>query len=128
MMSVEVYAALTVAGTGFYDAYITAMIDRARRFAARVAEASDFELAVTPECNIVCFRYIAKGEGDGDELDAVQTRIRRHLIIEGAFYLVETRLNGRLFLRITVINPYTTDADLEALLFRVRETGAQLTA
>ena len=125
MMSVEVYLALSIAGTRFYDDYITTMIDRARRFGDHVAADRDFELAVAPACNIVCFRYLAHGQND-EELDGLQSAIRRALVVEGSFYLVETRLRGRVFLRITVINPRTTDADLDALLARVREVGRSL--
>ncbi|WP_395852562.1 hypothetical protein [Cystobacter fuscus] len=49
------------------------------------------------------------------ELDALQVRLRESLVRSGDFYLVQTTLGGKVWLRTTLINPLTTDADLEAL-------------
>ncbi len=45
------------------------------------------------------------------------------MIEDGAFYLVQTRLPAGVFLRITIINPATSDADLDALVYRLREAA-----
>jgi L-2,4-diaminobutyrate decarboxylase len=68
---------------------------------------------VEPESNIVCFRYLKRGEGD---LDGLQRRVRRALLERGRFYIVQTNLRGHVWLRSTLINSRTTLADLEALL------------
>jgi L-2,4-diaminobutyrate decarboxylase len=117
MMSLEVYAALSLCGTRMFGEYIDRMFDLARRFAAMVREVRDFELALQPDCNIVCFRYSPDGVGD---LDALQTRVRQRILGEGSFYLVQTGLHGKTWLRTTLINPLTRDEDLSALLDRVR--------
>ncbi|HET9037606.1 MAG TPA: hypothetical protein VFN45_15450, partial [Myxococcaceae bacterium] len=48
------------------------------------------------------------------------------LLAEGTFYLVQTRLRGHVHLRVTLINPLTTEEDLEGLLAAIRRaaTGA----
>jgi L-2,4-diaminobutyrate decarboxylase len=82
-------------------------------------------MPVMPECNIVCFRYVPKGVS-GPALDELQARIRTKLIVDGSFYLVQTRLRGALYLRVTLINPLTSAADLDALLEAAREAGKEL--
>src|SRR3954469_8574291 len=77
----------------------------------------DFELAVDPDPNIVCFRYAPSGRHD---LDALQARIRQKIVGEGSFYLVQTRLPAGLFLRTTLINPFTSESDLRDLLREIR--------
>jgi L-2,4-diaminobutyrate decarboxylase len=42
----------------------------------------------------------------------------------GRFYVVQTELSGRTWLRCTLINPRTTIADLEALMDEIRLLGA----
>jgi L-2,4-diaminobutyrate decarboxylase len=56
----------------------------------------------------------------GAALDERQARVRRRLIAEGGFYLVQTRLPAGVFLRVTLLNPFTTMTDLLALLDAVR--------
>jgi len=117
MLSLKLYASLSVYGTRLFGDYVAESFARARRFAQRVRESPDFELLVEPECNIVCFRLAPPGVQD---LDALQARVRERVLASGAFYLVQTRLQGALWLRITIINAATTDDDLSALLDALR--------
>ena len=117
MMGLRLFISLAAYGTDFFGGYVTAMYDLARDFARMMRDAGDFETAVEPESNIVCFRYLRKDESD---LDGLQKRIRRALLEKGSFYVVQTELRGRHWLRCTLINPRTTIADLEALLVEIR--------
>lgn len=120
MLSLPLYAALSVHGTRLFGDYVAESFALAARFAERVRTAPDFELAVEPECNIVCFRHSPAGAGD---LDVLQARVRARVVESGAFYLVQTRLGGSLWLRTTLIHPLTSDDDLEALLGALRQAG-----
>ncbi len=122
-MSIRLYALLRVCGTRFFADYITRTVETAHAFWQVLEEAPDFEAAVEPEMNIVCFRYRpADGrERCGAELDALQALIRRRLIESGAFYLVQTELPGGLYLRTTITNPRTTLTDLTDLLDLIRD-------
>jgi L-2,4-diaminobutyrate decarboxylase len=115
MMALKLYVALATYGRQFFADYVDGRFALAQRFADAVEAAADFELAVRPDCNIVCFRL--RGAG-GREID--QGAIRRRLLAEGRFYLVQTTLPTGVFLRVTIINPATTDADLAEMLDAVR--------
>jgi glutamate/tyrosine decarboxylase-like PLP-dependent enzyme len=67
MMGLRLFASLSAYGAGFFGAYVTAMYDLARDFARRLRAAGDFEPAVEPESNIVCFRYLGRGRDGLDE-------------------------------------------------------------
>jgi L-2,4-diaminobutyrate decarboxylase len=123
MLGVRLYAVLAIHGTKYFGDYVAEMFDRAARFAERLAREPDFELALPPQCNIVCFRHRPEGATD---LDALQATLRRRLIEDGSFYLVQTRLPAGIFLRVTIINPATTDTDLDALIYRLREAARSL--
>ncbi|MFS8068775.1 MAG: pyridoxal phosphate-dependent decarboxylase family protein [Byssovorax sp.] len=120
MLGLKLYTALAIHGTQLFGDYVADTFDRARRFAERLAREPDFELLIPPQCNIVCFRHRPEGATDLDEL---QSTLRRRLIEDGSFYLVQTRLPAGVFLRITIINPATSDADLDALIYRLREAA-----
>ena len=123
MMAMTLYVALSTYGTQLFADYIAGTFDLAQRFAARLGAAPDFELAVEPQCNIVCFRHTPPGAGD---LDALQERIRQRILAAGSFYLVQTRLPAGIFLRTTLINPLTRDGDLDALLEAIRGAGREI--
>ncbi len=119
MMALKLYTCLRVLGTRVFADALTASFDLARRFADRLEAAPDFQLALRPDCNIVCFRHTPPGVPEA-ALDALQARLRERLVTQGDFYLVRTTLGGRVWLRTTLINPLTTDVDLEGLLEALR--------
>jgi L-2,4-diaminobutyrate decarboxylase len=129
MMSLKLYATLLIHGPELLDAYVTRVVDLAREFSTLLRAQPDFEVAVEPEANIVCFRHIphalAVGRGDGDvaamrALDHHQVEARMRVIQGGHFYLVQTLLNGRRWLRTTLMHPFTTVEDLERLIVELR--------
>ncbi len=130
-MSLQLYAALLVRGTQFFADYVTQMFDLGHTFGDLLAAAPDFELPVRPECNIVCFRYrppAAKSAATPtpDQLDTLNANIRRHILRSGSFYLVQTQLPAGLHLRVTLINPLTTQDDLAELITAVRDAATIL--
>jgi L-2,4-diaminobutyrate decarboxylase len=112
-LSLNLYVALKVLGTDFFATFVERMVALAGTFADRIAARPGWQLALRPEGNIVCFRYAPAGVAD---LDDLQSRLREAVIRDGSFHLVKTSLHGRTWLRTTLINPLTTEADLDALL------------
>jgi L-2,4-diaminobutyrate decarboxylase len=91
--------------------------------AGLVRASGDFELALEPESNIVCFRHIAPA---GSDADAHQEHIRGEVNASGSFYLVQTRLRDATWLRCALMNAATTRDDLLALLAALRAAAARL--
>lgn len=120
MMCLKVYCALRCCGEDLFARHVTACYDLARDFARMLAQTPGFEVAVPPQSNIVCFRYVPEDTADPD---ALQSAIRRRIIAEGQFYIVQTTLPRGVYLRATVINPMTGLADLEALIAAIRYLG-----
>jgi L-2,4-diaminobutyrate decarboxylase len=116
MMSLELYGTLAIRGTRPIAEYLDSRVDLAKRFAEKLRAEPDFEVPVEPECNIVCFRHLRKGEDPND----VQSRVRSQILESGAFYLVETTLRGKAHLRMTLVHPETNDDDLDALIAAIR--------
>lgn len=123
MMAFKLWTALSVHGPRVLGDYVHSRFALGRRFGALLAAADDFETPVAPQCNIVCFRWLPGGEVD---LDALQPAIRQRLLDDGSFHIVQTKLSSGLYLRVTIINPLTGEADLLALLDAVRAAGRSI--
>ena len=114
LMPLPLYVALAGRGEAALASFVEGRVDLATRFFEAIEATSDLECAVAPECNIVCFR--PRGASPA-EVDAIRARI----VTGGDFYLVATSLpeRGR-WLRVSLMNPDTDDADLVRLLAAVR--------
>lgn len=118
----------SLVGSQIFGDMVDVTIDLAQKFHAMLTAADDFEPLHEPQCNIVAFRYIPRELRDEpiEKLDAFQLQLRRAVIESGEYYLVQTRLDGRPVLRTTMMNPLTTEDDLQGLLDCLRRTAQQL--
>ncbi|NND80175.1 MAG: aminotransferase class V-fold PLP-dependent enzyme, partial [Maribacter sp.] len=125
MMSIQWYTLLKTYGEGIFDEYLTTLYDLGHKMAEMIEIDSQFELAVKPMSNIVCFRYFDSSLNNS-ELNQLNKRIRHQLLEEGEFYIVQTKLNGIHYLRITIMNPFTTIAHLKRLLEKIKEKSKSI--
>ncbi|MEM8999241.1 MAG: aminotransferase class I/II-fold pyridoxal phosphate-dependent enzyme [Bacteroidota bacterium] len=118
MMSLHWYILLKFYGDGIFDAFVTRQYDLALEFAQFLTDHAQFELALRPMSNILCFRFIDPKLSE-PQLNVRNNDIRQKLLEEGEFYLVQTKLNDTLYLRTTLMNPFTTIDHLKTLLERI---------
>jgi L-2,4-diaminobutyrate decarboxylase len=123
MVSLKVYTLLRLYGEDLFRENVDTLYGLSRTFAALIRQHPAFELATEPESNIVCFRYV--GDGNVPDLNALNQRIRAALLTDGRFYIVQTTLREQTYLRVSLMNPLTTEADLTELLNAVERTGRQ---
>jgi L-2,4-diaminobutyrate decarboxylase len=116
MMSVKIYAVIKAHGQQIFSANIDYLHNLTKAFAKLLRANPKFELAIMPQSNIVCFRYLASGAANNNALNAA---IREQLLVKGEFYIVQTSLNGNVFLRTSIMNPLTVLQDLENLLQQI---------
>ena len=116
-MSIELWTALRSRGEQWFADVIDRQHALAKELAAKVLAAPDFELALDPESNIVCFRHRPAGVTD---LDAHNRALRDKVVKDGTFYIVGTELPAGYHLRSTIMNPLTETRDLDELLVHLR--------
>lgn len=114
-LSVKIAAVWRAYGPELFAEHLRVVHGLARDYAARIRARPPFEVAVEPESNIVCFRLRPPGLADS-AVDTLNAGARRRIIESGGFYLVQTTLRGRVWLRTALMNPFTTLAQLDALL------------
>jgi L-2,4-diaminobutyrate decarboxylase len=119
MMAIELWCALRVHGEDFFGDVVDRLIVLAATLAAKLDAAPDFELALDPELNIVCYRHRVP-ELSPAELDAHNKALRQRVVEDGRFYIVGTQLPGGYFLRSTIMNPLIEPTDFDELIEHLR--------
>lgn len=125
MMSLHWFTMFKTYGEAIFDAYVTNLYDLGRDFAALIQKDPQFELALAPDSNIVCFRFNPNSIKNND-LNTLNIKIRQQLLEDGEFYIVQTTLKGVFYLRTTIMNPFTKIAHLTALLEKIKTIGNTL--
>lgn len=114
MMSIKVYAIIKEHGEGIFTEFVDTLYNAARDFASVVNKHPDFELLMPPESNIMCFRYTKAAN-----LNKINKALREYLLNDGEFYIVQTELNGEIWLRLSIMNPFTTVEIFEQLIQKI---------
>ena len=124
-LGIVAWAVIRYYGEEALGKYVESRYDIASRFADAIRAEDGMELAVTPESNIVCFRYAPAGCSSG-RLNELNRMIRKKIVRSGEFYLVQTELDGTIWLRTALMNAMTDDNDLARLISAIRRHGAEL--
>lgn len=119
------YAIMKQYGDELYQQHIDYLYDLGHTFADMVLRRSDLELALYPSSNIVCFRYCSNTHSN-DELNKINKQILKQITNDGTFYIVSTTINDTFYLRVSLMNPLTTQKDILWLLDEIEETGTGL--
>lgn len=120
MMGVKVYAILKQLGPEFFTDYLETCYGLGNIFAEIIRSDSNFELAHDPETNIVVFRYVGSLSSD-KEISILNRKIRERIVEDGKFYIVQTDIQNRTYLRAVIMNPFTSELELKNLLAHIIE-------
>ncbi|MFJ1595696.1 pyridoxal phosphate-dependent decarboxylase family protein [Streptomyces sp. NPDC088261] len=106
---------------------VDACHDLAVAGARTVREHPCLELHAEPVLTVFLFRYLVREGDDPAVLDRVNASLRRRLLREGRAVIGRTELPGegpgRVRLKLTLLNPHTTPAEVERLLHAVVAAG-----
>ncbi|WP_395377407.1 pyridoxal phosphate-dependent decarboxylase family protein [Marinicella sp. W31] len=107
-LGTKLFMALAWEGEQAIADYVDSRIDATHQFYDIISTRDGFSCPYQPESNILCFRY-------GDD-DALQIEIREALLNEGLFHLSSATVNGKRYLRFSVMTPQTDDIVVTELL------------
>ena len=116
MLSLPVYTLLYQYGTSLFSAYIDRVNNLCQYVYGQLNANENWEVPVSPSCNIICFRFLPSKSSDLIDNNHLNKYIREQIILGGKFYIVQTVLSENVFLRLSITNALTTEADLDALL------------
>jgi len=118
MMALKLWAAFSLYGLEGMASLVDEGFAKAQLFAEKLAAQPDFELLMQPQTNIVCFRFTG-GVETTEKFN--QAKIRNNIVQSGEFHLTQVELHSELWLRTTLMNPFTSGSDLDELIESVRK-------
>ena len=124
MMAAKVYLMLKILGEEVFEDYVTRQYQLARIFAQKVSAHENFKLGMEPESNIVCFRF--EKAGHQKDWSHINAQMRDVLMDKGDFYIVQTIIGESLYLRTTLMSPFTTEEHLDEMLGQLNNIGETL--
>jgi glutamate/tyrosine decarboxylase-like PLP-dependent enzyme len=125
--SLAVWATLRAYGREGYREMVDRHITLARRVAAQVAAAPDFELLAPAPLNVVCFRYRPPGVPE-DRLDDLNRRLGAAILEDGRVFFGTTVYRDVVAFRPAISNWRTTEVDADLIVSVARELGESLAA
>lgn len=91
-----------------------------------LGERRDFEALHEPECNILCFRWQPAGITDVEQRSALNLALRERYNASGRGWITSTVLGGTRVLRVTMMNPRSTEDHVAELLQGLEAEGKEL--
>ncbi|KAB2806998.1 aspartate aminotransferase family protein [Pimelobacter simplex] len=125
--ALKLWVTLRSMGPRLVGEYVDAVVDLATAVHEAHRDAADLEFAAAPELSTLVFRYVPPGPALDDQRSAtLNNAIREALYASGRAMVAATKVDGVQHLKLTLLNPMATLADITAVLDLVRATGARL--
>ena len=125
--ALKILVGLRSTGRRRLAAMIEGLVALTETAAGLVDAHGELELLADPSTVMVVFRWCGvvspPGRTDGDRLDAVNVAAQRALLRSGRAIVGRTRLDGRVALKLTLVNPLARAEDVSGLLELVAEAG-----
>lgn len=128
--ALKLWTTLRARGAGEIGAMLDTVCDLAAEVRELLKTQPDFEVLGASDLSTVLFRFVpetavsaAGSSAYGAAADELVPMIRRVLFRSGRAAVARTTIDGTPWLKLTLLNPATTVADITAVLDLVRATG-----
>lgn len=101
--------------------FIDDLYQKTRRFQRTFNKHPNFNSPYIPQSNILCFQYTKFGIDNNFQL-----ALRNEVVNRGNFYITSSEVRGIRYLRLTVMNPLTTEQHILGLMEEIVEVAASL--
>lgn len=116
--ALKLWFTLRLMGRQQLGAYTDTIIETAEEAACLIETQDDFQLLSHSDLGVLVFRYYpAEYAGSVCELNQ---RIKQALFFSGEILVASTKVDGRFYLKFTILNPLTTIADIREILDAIR--------
>jgi L-2,4-diaminobutyrate decarboxylase len=124
--ALKLYLSLKTVGLETFGNMIDHTIELARYTAEYLTGLENIELKNRhPEINTIIFRYQPDTDS-GIGLDELNRAIQQSLLHEGKGVIAKTTVDGETFLKLTLLNPRTSEEDIHELMDEIDKTAIQL--
>lgn len=87
----------------------------------------DIHVLHRPQLSTLVFRFRPEQVDDEFQLEQINISIRKALARSGEAMIAATKVNGRQYLKFTLLNPSTTMHDIQQIVDRIRQYGLSIT-
>jgi glutamate/tyrosine decarboxylase-like PLP-dependent enzyme len=123
--ALKLWLTLRVMGPDAIGGYVDTVVDLAREVAVRLDADPALEVAATPQLSTLVFRYRPDGMSE-DLADLLVPRIRTALYESGTAMVAATKVAGRCWLKLTLLNPMATPDQVLGICARIAAIGDEL--
>jgi L-2,4-diaminobutyrate decarboxylase len=114
--ALKLWLTLRIMGADAVGELFDAVVDRATEAWELLAADPRFEVVTRPRLSTLVFRYVPPEPVPAHRLDRANLHARAALAAAGAVLVAETKVDGRHFLKFTMLNPRTSLRDIAEVL------------
>ncbi|GLY96551.1 aspartate aminotransferase family protein [Actinoplanes sp. NBRC 103695] len=123
--ALKLWMTLRIMGADAIGELFDEVVDRATETYDLLAEDPRFEVVTRSDLSTVVFRYLPTGAGH-PHADAANLHAREALAASGEAVIASTTIDGRHFLKVTLLNPLTARSDIEHVVELIATHAAEL--
>ncbi|MFD0368686.1 pyridoxal phosphate-dependent decarboxylase family protein [Streptomyces sp. NPDC127114] len=114
--ALKLWLTLRVMGADGVGGLFDEVCDLARAGFDLLAADPRYDVVVEPQLSTLVYRYIPENVTAPEDIDRANLHARKALMASGEAIVAGTKVDGRQYLKFTLLNPETTVADIAAVL------------
>ncbi|WP_395360723.1 pyridoxal phosphate-dependent decarboxylase family protein [Streptomyces sp. YH02] len=114
--ALKLWMTLRVMGADGVGQLFDEVCDLAAEGFALLAADPRYDVVVEPQISTLVYRYIPENVTSPEDIDRANLYARKALFASGEAVVAGTKVDGRQYLKFTLLNPETTAADIAAVL------------
>ncbi|WP_370412947.1 aspartate aminotransferase family protein [Streptomyces fradiae] len=114
--ALKLWLTLRVMGADGVGGLFDEVCDLARQGFELLAADPRFDVVVEPQLSTLVWRYVPENASTPEDIDRANLHARKALFASGEAAVAGTKVDGRQYLKFTLLNPETTVADIAAVL------------
>jgi len=124
--ALKLWLSLRYHGLESFRTAIRRDLEHAQRLAQAVDGAGELERLAPVELSAVCFRHVVRPDASEEERNAFNLALLKRLIRRGKVYMSNAELQGKFCLRACIVNHWTKDEDIDAVVPEVMAAAKQV--
>ncbi|MFE7513365.1 pyridoxal phosphate-dependent decarboxylase family protein [Streptomyces sp. NPDC057540] len=114
--ALKLWMTLRVMGADGVGELFDEVCDLAREGFGLLADDPRYDVVVEPQLSTLVYRYVPEAAASPEDVDRANLYARKALFASGEAVVAGTKVDGRQYLKFTLLNPETTAADIAAVL------------
>ncbi|WMX46897.1 pyridoxal phosphate-dependent decarboxylase family protein [Streptomyces roseicoloratus] len=114
--ALKLWLTLRVMGADGIGGLFDEVCDLARAGFELLAADPRYDVVVEPQLSTLVYRYVPEDVTSPEDVDRANLHARKALMASGEAIVAGTKVDGRQYLKFTLLNPETTVADIAAVL------------